>query len=91
MISSVLPMVSSAIGLTGYISAVSTKLIPLARAQSSCACASASEVCVPKVMVPRHNSETMTPVRPIGFIFIVIFPSRFFVRYDFNKPINSRA
>ena len=53
---------SSAFGGTGYISAVSMKLMPASSAQSSCACASASLFCSPQVIVPRHTSETSRSV-----------------------------
>ena len=49
-------------GGTGYISAVSMKLTPRATARSSCACASASLFCSPKVIVPRQASETSRSV-----------------------------
>ena len=47
-----------AFGGTGYISAVSMKVMPSPTAWSSCACASASLFCWPQVMLPRQTSET---------------------------------
>jgi hypothetical protein len=74
-ISSLSPTVSAATGFTGYISAVSRKSTPASSARSICAWASAREVCVPKVMVPRQSSLTSIPVRPSGLRRIdVSFP-----------------
>src|SRR5450756_2111490 len=49
-----------------YTSAVSTKLPPASTNASSCACAPASSVSLPNVIVPRQRRETLTPVPPIS-------------------------
>src|SRR5258706_5627713 len=66
---SVAPCVFCA-GGTGYISAVSMKLIPRSSAQSICACPSASLFCSPQVMVPRQMSLTSSALAPSLFFFM---------------------
>src|SRR5690606_17697271 len=68
--SSVRPWVSAR-GGTGYISAVSMKLMPRSMARSSCAWASASVFCSPQVMVPRHTVDTSRSVPGSVRYFIV--------------------
>ena len=53
-------------GGTGYISAVSMKLIPAALALAIWAKASCSLFCSPQVMVPRQRALTFRSVRPSG-------------------------
>jgi len=65
MYASVRPCVS-ALGGTGYISAVSMKSTPRSRAYDNCSCASASVFCSPQVMVPSAIALTVSPVRPKG-------------------------
>jgi hypothetical protein len=62
---SVRPWVSAR-GGTGYISAVSMKLIPAASACSIWAWASDSLFCSPQVMVPSPRALMRRPVRPSG-------------------------
>jgi hypothetical protein len=64
--SSVRPSVSARVGVTGYISAVSMKLMPWSSARSIWAWASASLFCDPQVIVPRHTALTDRPVAPSG-------------------------
>ena len=70
MTSSVRPTVSTVTGFTGYISAVSMKLIPASAARSIWAWASSWGVWVPHVIVPRHQSVTFRPLRPRSSIFM---------------------
>ena len=64
MVSSVLPCVSASVG-TGYISAVSMKLMPYSStAISSCCTPSSSVFCLPQVMVPKQTSLTMRSLLP---------------------------
>jgi hypothetical protein len=58
--SSVLPCVSARCG-TGYISAVSKKLIPVSVAMFSWSQASSNVFCSPYVIVPRQSRETCKP------------------------------
>ena len=73
---SVRPWVSF-FGGTGYISAVSMKLMPLASAQSICAWPSLSVFCWPQVMVPRQKSVTSRALSDSRFFFrLMQFPWR---------------
>src|SRR5665811_999229 len=54
-----------------YTLAVSKKLIPASWAESMMEWASASWVCGPKFMVPRHRRETDRPERPRWVYFMV--------------------
>ena len=83
MNSSVRPTVSARTGFTGYISAVSMKVMPWSSAMSIWRCASASSVWLPQVMVPRQISVTSMPVRPSVVVFILSpVMSRFAVAAD---------
>jgi hypothetical protein len=57
-------------GGTGYISAVSMKLMPRSSAHAICECASLSLFCSPQVIVPRQMSVTSMPLAPRRFRFM---------------------
>ncbi|MNJ78462.1 hypothetical protein D3C77_762220 [compost metagenome] len=65
MMVSVAPQVS-AFGGTGYISAVSMKLMPAAWARRICSKPSASLFCSPQVMLPSASALTWMSVLPRG-------------------------
>ena len=47
-----------------YASAVSMKLTPASRAESTMRLASASSVRSPNIIVPRHSADTLSPLLP---------------------------
>ena len=66
---SVAPQVG-ALGGTGYISAVSRKLMPRSMARSMMACEVGSSTCSPKVMVPRQMGVTRRSLVPREMVFM---------------------
>jgi hypothetical protein len=66
------PRISSDLPLL-YWSAQSKKLMPASRQALNMAPEVASSASPPKDMVPKHSSETSTPVRPSGLVFICGF------------------